>query len=101
MIIKSFVLLLPITIAALAGCASKGMDMHGRYQTTSEISFAWDDGVDTFILPKKGVALSDTVFTEKTQKLLERGSYFYVPGVHKKLVLSDQKGTPIVLIKSE
>jgi hypothetical protein len=98
---KSLLLTSLLAQALLTGCASNGVGIQGQYQTPTEISFAWDDGVDTFVIPKKGVALSSTVFTEKTLNLLERGSYFYVPGIHKKLVLSDQNGHPIVLVKSK
>ena len=86
------------SIGGLSACTSMNGPVLGQYQTPPELSFAWDDGVNTYVIPKKGVALSSYVFAGTDQKpLLEKGSYFYINGVHKKVVMSDQSGNPFVL----
>ena len=68
------------------------------YDLPPELSYVWDDGVDTLVIPKRGIALSGVVFTPEGQtKLLERGSYFYVAGVHRKLIFSTQELTPLTV----
>lgn len=96
-----FWLLLTSAVAlSLSGCASDQPFNGQKYSVPKSISFAWDDGVNTFVIPNKGVALSTHVFTDLTEsKLQERGSYFFIGGVFKRIVLSDQAGNPIVIQK--
>lgn len=66
------------------------------YEYSNKISYVWDDGKATFLIPKRGVFLARTVFTPTSEAPLgEDGAYFKVQGVFDQITLSDQAGNPI------
>ena len=82
---------------AAAGCAQTGV-RHDAYTYPDAISYVWDDGKDVFLVPRRGTIIGDRVFTENgVVELGEKGSYVYVPGLHRKLVLSDGQSNPLIV----
>lgn len=77
---------------AASGCAT----YNDRYSFPPEISFVWDDGANTYLVPRKGTQLAKTVFTMRGEIPLEEdGAYFKVNGTFRQIVFSDANGNPI------
>jgi hypothetical protein len=86
-----YVISLALTVVALTGCAQlqSGNSLELRFfnNLPPGYSSVWDDGVSTFILPKRGQGLDAVQVDGKNVPVDASGSYFRITGTPNSLVL--------------
>lgn len=85
------VLALLLTAVAMAGCAKlqsgKSLELRFFDNLPPGYSSVWDDGVSTFILPKRGQGLDAVQVDGKNIPVDATSSYFRINGTPDSLVL--------------
>lgn len=76
----------------LTACASRYgqtemSSLHFYSQTPADVSSMWDDGQNTYIVPKRNVAISKVSKAGVNLKFNKTGAYYVINGTHADLQL--------------